>query len=128
MKNVDYSFPKSERLRKLKYIQQLFSEGKSVQSYPLKMIYCPIESDLESQFQVLVSVPKRGFKRAVHRNRIKRLIRESYRLQKHFLGEITCEKYALAIIFIGKEIPDYDLIFRKVMRCFEKFGEEIKTQ
>ncbi|GET45598.1 ribonuclease P protein component [Capnocytophaga felis] len=128
MKNADYSFPKSERLRKLKHIQQLFSEGKSVQSYPLKMIFLSVEDNLESQFQVLVSVPKRGFKRAVHRNRIKRLIRESYRLQKHFLSEITSEKYVFAIIFVGKEMPEYDLIFRKIMGCFEKFGEEIKAQ
>lgn len=121
---MSYSFPKSERLRKLKHIQALFSHGKSIQSYPLKMIFLPLEDDLESQFQVLVSVPKRGFKKAVHRNRIKRLIRESYRLQKHYLQEITTGKYAFAIIFIGKEMPDYNLVYEKMMLCLKKIIKE----
>lgn len=124
-KSNNFSFPKSEKLCKLKYIQQLFSEGKSVQNYPLKMIYFPLENDLESQFQVLISVPKRQFKKAVHRNRIKRLIRESYRLQKHFLSEATSEKYVIALIFTGKEMADYQTIYKSVSACFEKFEKAI---
>ncbi|GIM54724.1 hypothetical protein CAPN005_13710 [Capnocytophaga cynodegmi] len=89
------------------------------------MIYFPLENDLESQFQVLISVPKRQFKKAVHRNRIKRLIRESYRLQKHFLSEATSEKYVIALIFTGKEMADYQTIYKSVSVCFEKFGKAI---
>lgn len=121
----DFSFPKAEKLCKLKSIQRLFSEGKSVQSFPLKMIYMPMQHSESVQFQLLISVPKRSFKKATDRNRIKRLIRESYRLQKHFLQKHTTEQYALAFIFTGKEMPDYELVSKKVMRCFEKFLETL---
>lgn len=82
---MSYSFPKSEKLCSKKRIEKLFRQGNSVQSFPLKMIFVRVD-DLPEQipFQVMVSVPKRHFKRAVHRNRIKRLLRESYRLQKSF--------------------------------------------
>lgn len=123
MKDKSYSFPKSEKLCRLKLIQTLFSEGKSVQSYPLKMVFIPANYPEDVQFQLLISVPKRIFKKAVHRNRVKRLIRESYRLQKHFLQQITPQKHALALIFIGKELLEYDLIFKSTKRCFEKFAE-----
>ena len=123
----NYSFPKAEKLCKHKYIQQLFAEGDSVQSYPLRLVFTPIPT-LEVPFQMLVSVPKRSFKRAVHRNRLKRLIRECYRLQKHTLSTITSEPYALAFVYIGKEIADYPLIYQKVTRCFEKFQAKLKGE
>ena len=126
-KNINFSFPKLEKLCKLAYIEKLFSEGKSLQGYPLKIIYVPIDNNKNVTFQVLVSVPKRSFKKAVHRNRIKRLIRESYRLQKHMLEGITKEKYALAIIFTGKEVVDYQTIFKSTATCLEKFKEVILT-
>ncbi|MDO5105781.1 ribonuclease P protein component [Capnocytophaga sp.] len=122
-----FSFPKSEKLCKLAHIQQLFSEGESVQSFPLKMIFTPIDG-LNVPFQLLVSVPKKGVKKANKRNRIKRLIRESYRLQKHFLVQNTSQSYALALIFTGKEMPDYELISQKVIRCFEKFTEAVNQK
>ncbi|WP_259343320.1 ribonuclease P protein component [Capnocytophaga canis] len=124
-----FCFSKEEKLCKLEHIQKLFSEGKSVQSFPLKFLYIPIEKRRENtQFQLLISVPKRNFKKAVDRNRIKRLIRESYRLQKHQLATFTNEKYALAFIFTSKDMPTYDLIFNKVNRCFEKFAQVLETQ
>lgn len=119
-----YTFPKSEKLCKFGYIQQLFSEGKSVQSYPLKMIYLPV-NELDTKFQLLISVPKRNFKKAVFRNRIKRLIRENYRLEKHVFAEKIPQKLLLAIIFTGKELPDYQLINKKLVHCFEKLENEI---
>ena len=119
-----FSFPKSEKLCKRKLISQLFAEGKSVQSYPLKMLFLPVK-ELDVQFQLLITVPKRSFKKAVLRNRIKRLIRENYRLQKHLLKEKTSEKFIFAIIFTGKELPDFKLIEKKLVECFDKFEKEM---
>lgn len=123
---MSYSFPKSEKLCSKKRIEKLFRQGNSVQSFPLKMIFVRVD-DLPEQipFQVMVSVPKRHFKRAVHRNRIKRLLRESYRLQKSFLLENTAKKYALAILYTDKEIPDFNLIYDKLRSCLNKFIEKV---
>ena len=72
---------KNEKLKSQKAIEQLFAEGKSVSAYPLRMVYL----DNQSQLKVGVSVSKRNFKLAVHRNRVKRLLREGYRLNKNLL-------------------------------------------
>lgn len=128
MNTKRFSFPKSEKLCKLAYIQKLFSEGESVQSFPLKMIFTPIDFRPNVPFQLLVSVPKKGVKKANKRNRIKRLIRESYRLQKHFFVPNASQSYAVALIFTGKEMPDYELISQKVMRCFEKFTQAVNQK
>ncbi|MDO5608132.1 MAG: ribonuclease P protein component [Capnocytophaga sp.] len=114
-----YVLPKKERLCSRTLIRQLFAEGKSVQSYPLKMLYLPCET-LPS-WQVLVSVPKRNFKRAVHRNRIKRLLRENYRLTKHSINSLFTGNYIIAFIYLGKEMPDFSLVENKMNACIEKW-------
>lgn len=123
----DFSFPKSEKLCKRKQIQLLFAEGKGVQSYPLKCIYLVV-NELDGNSKVLVSVPKRNFKRAVDRNRIKRLLREAYRLQKCQWRQKISAKFMIAIIFTGKEMPDYELVQRKMMSCLDKIEKEITGQ
>lgn len=83
MKNT---LPKQERLASRSCIEDLFSNGESFSIYPFRILYCfsPGESP---GVRILFSVPKKKFKKAVERNRIKRLCRESYRIQKHELLE-----------------------------------------
>ena len=99
--------------------------------YPLRLVWRPMERR-RSDFpvQMTVSVSKKRFKRAVDRNRIKRLVREAYRLQKpqlyEQLGE-TDEQLAWMIIFVGKEMPEYRRV-EKAMRklrtkFFRQYGE-----
>ncbi|MDO4881220.1 MAG: ribonuclease P protein component [Capnocytophaga sp.] len=110
------TFPKREKLCSYSDIQQLFSEGKSIKNFPLKLLFFPIEKEIT---QVLISVPKRNLKKSVQRNRVKRLIRESYRLQKSlFLNEKGT--FALAFIYIGKEICS----FSQIMETMKQLGEE----
>ncbi|MDR0574116.1 MAG: ribonuclease P protein component [Tannerella sp.] len=80
-------FPKSERLFLKKDIDRLFNSGQSFISYPLRVVYLSDVGDNSSQsgISVLVSVPKKRIKRAVKRNRIKRLIRETFRLNKRVI-------------------------------------------
>ena len=101
-------FPKTERLCNYHSIQALFKEGKSIKKYPLKLIYLPLDKALTPS-QVLISVPKKKLKRAVDRNRIKRLIRESYRMEKHQLSSVD-RSFSLAIIYMGQELTTYNQI------------------
>jgi ribonuclease P protein component len=80
-----FSFRKDEILRKKKLIDRLFTEGSTFYIYPFKIFWLEIPLDTPNPAQILISVGKRSFKRAVDRNRIKRQIREVYRLQKHEL-------------------------------------------
>ncbi|MEM7109019.1 MAG: ribonuclease P protein component [Bacteroidota bacterium] len=112
MKNT---FKKAERLSKKKHIQELFDQGSSFYLYPFKILYFPSAGlDPEPEFhQVLISVPKRNFKRAVDRNRLKRRIREAYRLNKSLLAD--SEKLLIAYIYTSKEILAYAEIEKKLI-------------
>ena len=116
-----YTFSKREKLCKRTHIQQLFAEADSLSSYPLRLLYAPIPA-LEAPYQLLISVPKRQFKRAVHRNRLKRLIREGYRLQKHMLPQLK-QPYALALIYIGREELLYQTIYQSVGELMRRLGD-----
>lgn len=104
MKNT---FKKAERLNRQKHIQELFQKGSSFYLYPFKTIYLP-SAHLDPApgcHQILISVPKRLFKRAVDRNLLKRRIREAYRLNKSLLG--NSEKLLIAYIYTSKTILAY---------------------
>lgn len=116
-----FTFNKKDRLKSKKLIDQLFAEGKSVTAYPLRMVYIGTTFDDGSLVKAGVSVSKRSFKKAVDRNRIKRLLRESYRLNKYnYFNNITTP-FALMILYIGKEKPSFEYIETKMDQLFEKF-------
>jgi len=113
MKTVERNlFPKNERLCLQKNIDRLFATGKSFISYPLRIIYlsAPENNASESGISVLVSVPKKRIRQAVARNRIKRLIRESYRLNKNDVSS-ACkqngEPLHLAFLYLGNDVKKY---------------------
>jgi ribonuclease P protein component len=114
-----FTLGKNERLKSRKAIEQLFKEGKNFAVTPFRIYYSPAPFAL--QFGVGVST--RNFKKAVDRNRIKRLMREAYRLQKSNLQLSLNEKQKglnLFFIYTGKELPDYKLVSDKVNIILEK--------
>lgn len=122
MKNF---FKKEERLCNKRLINALYQSGSSFILYPYKVIFYPTD-ELGVPVQVLISVPKRRFKRAVDRNLLKRRIREAYRLQKNnllypFLGD---GHILLSIQYIGNKIENYDLISKKMTALFLKLQDE----
>lgn len=112
-----HSFKKEERLCNIKLIEKLFHDGSSFLVYPFRIVWLPEDLNSDTPVQVLISVPKKRFKRAVDRNLIKRRIREIYRLHKSedlfpFLNEHSV-KFLLAVNYIGNEIGDYAFMEKK---------------
>lgn len=118
---MDRSFPRKEKLKSRKLIETVFSEGAAVSKYPLKLVYLSATLPEEVPVQVAVSVPKRRFKKAVDRNRIKRLMRESWRLQKsQWIPELK-SPYAFMFIYTGKELPEQQELSKKMQQLMQKF-------
>lgn len=117
MKNT---YPKSERLKSKYIIDALFSKGKSVSKYPLRLVYMPLEA-CDEPIKMGVSVSKKHFKKAVDRNYFKRVLRETYRLNKHLLLDNTEKPYAYMFMYQSKDRLSYEEINTKTLQLFEKF-------
>lgn len=115
---------KSERLSSQKQIQALFTEGKSFSASPFVIRYSKLADQSVPSHQVLVSVSKRNFKRAVDRNRLKRQIREAYRLNKHLLLNPT-DKYAIAYIYTFKKMIPYKDLENKLIESLSRLQAEL---
>lgn len=116
----NFSLLKTERLCREKEIQELFQRGSSFHLYPLRVIYLP-QSAPDLPHQALFSVPKRNFKRAVDRNKLKRRMREAYRLNKGRLPPMPTRK--LAFVYIGTELATFDTIQKSLLRALEKIAQ-----
>ena len=119
---------KSERLNKKKIIEKVFAGGsRSFSIFPLRVVWLPVE-ELDSQASILVSVSKRRFKRAVKRNRVKRQIREAYRLNKQplldTLSTVNC-RLAIAFIYLADELIDSSVIESKIKIALARISEKI---
>ena len=120
-----YTFHKEERICSHKVLEELFSgRHKSITAFPIRAIYMTTE---EEGVSVLMSVSKKFFKRAVHRNRVKRQMREAYRLNKQL---INLQKGGLRIAFLWRtnEILQTEKVFAKMQSLLQRIGEEVSTR
>jgi ribonuclease P protein component len=124
--NKQFTLGKDERLKSRKLIEQLFSEGRRFAVSPFRVFYLFIKPEAGSTKKLLqcgVAAGSKSFKKAVDRNRIKRLTKEAYRLQKKELAAaMTDNKQALLLFFVftGKEVPDFILVKEKIAVILNK--------
>jgi len=123
-----HTFPKQERLSGLDEIDRLFKTGDSVSIPPLKVLYAYPTDLVPVPVRVLITVPSRKFRRAVDRNRIRRKIREAYRLNKDSLVRRNIQagsRMLLGFIYIGDEPdPDYSLVENSLIRCLGRLEKK----
>jgi ribonuclease P protein component len=120
---MDFSYPKTEKLKSKKIIDLLFSEGKSVSKYPLRLVYIQHDFEENIPLKMGVSVSKKYFKNAVDRNYYKRLLRETYRLNKPLLIENLETKYCFMFFYQTNDRLSYSEINEKTIQLFEKFNK-----
>ena len=125
---MKFTLGKKERLKSKKLIGRLYSEGNSVKAFPLRMVYLQTEHTSDFPAQVGVSVAKRNFKKAPDRNRLKRLMRETYRLQKEIVYLNLDKPHVFMISYIGKEEKPYEELFSKMDKLLNLFIEEVKNK
>ncbi len=121
-----FTYPKNEKLKSKRTIDLLFSEGKSVSKYPLRLVFVENPSEEKELIKMGVSVSKKYFKHAVDRNYFKRVLRECYRLNKHILIENIEKPYAFMFFYQSKDRLTYHEINDKTIQLFKKFVENVK--
>lgn len=125
---MSFKYPKTEKLKSKKLIEKLFEKGKSVSSYPVKLIYLKTPLPEDVKIQAGVAVPKKKFKSAVKRNRIKRLLRESYRLNKPLVFNNIEGNYAFLFLYLGKDMPQYKDVEKSMVALLQKFIKQVTDE
>ena len=118
---MNFTYPNHEKLKSKTTIDSLFSEGKSVSKYPLRLVYVENTEPNAEVIKMGVSVSKKYFKKAVDRNYFKRILRETYRLNKAILLENNEKKYAFMFFYQTKDRLSYQEIELKTKQLFQKF-------
>lgn len=125
---MNFTYPKAEKLKSKTTIDLLFSKGKSVAKYPLRLVYIAGDFGENVPIKIGVSVSKKHFKSAVDRNYFKRVLRETYRLNKHLLIENRSQPYAMMFLYQTKDRLTYEEINKKTIQLFEKFIVAVKIE
>ena len=129
--NKLYTLRKSERTCSKIAIDNLFKGGhsRSLSAFPIRVVYLVSDTPQQEQCQIMVSVPKKCFKRAVKRNRVKRQIREAYRLNKAIVTEEMKKhegKYlTMAFIWLDAELHDTDEIKSRMTNLLGRISERL---
>jgi ribonuclease P protein component len=122
-----FSYNKKEKLKSKKQLDKIFATGKSFTVFPLKIIYNLVDEQ-DNIIKTGVGVSSRFFKKAVHRNRIKRLLREAYRTEKqplHIYLNNKQKRLNVFLLFVDRSMPAYSLIKEKMKLCIERIIQEL---
>ncbi|MBR6655172.1 MAG: ribonuclease P protein component [Alistipes sp.] len=122
---MDKRLPKLEKLRSFGAIRRLFTEGRGGFVYPLRyVVYAEHSDNDEMSVEVLFSTPKKFLKRANKRNKVRRRMREAYRLNKHLLYTSEDPRMLhVALIYSSKEVIDFNTIENATKRILENLAK-----
>ena len=133
MEDQKYTLPKSKRLNSKNIIERLFAGGNhSFPAFPIRVVYMWIDPNEHenSPVSMLVSVPKKRFKRAVKRNHVKRQVREAFRLQQYLLADLLNEhpdkRLVLGFIWLDNQLHTTEEIHLKMKRLLLHIIEDMK--
>ena len=123
-----YTFAKEERVTGAKRVDAIFASGSSFISYPLRVVFMQHEQSPIPSCSILISVPKKRMKKAVHRNRVKRLVREAYRLNKKLTHDIDISEQSLdiAFIYVKDTASTYAEIEKAMLKALKQIAIRIK--
>jgi len=126
-----FTYNKKEKLKSRKQLEALFSKGKTFLLFPVKVFYLLPETPLDNIVKTGVGASSRTFKKAVQRNRIKRLLREAYRLNKqplHQFLQTHNRQLVVFLLYIDKQLPKKNSIQPKMPVILEKLMSELSRQ
>ena len=127
MNQIRHTFPPEERLKGVREISGLFTEGQSFLVYPVKVVWKLTDSHQNVPVRAAFSVSKKNFKKAVHRNILKRRMNEAYRLQKHQLVMAAGEKKMICMfVFIAREELPYPVIEKSITTAISRLGRNLR--
>lgn len=127
------TFSKEEKLCSTKAIDTLFAAGESFIAYPLRVVYIIYDESVaeDQRASVMISVSKRKFKRAVKRNRVKRMVREAYRLNKHGLTTLlqnNNKRIDIAFLYLKDELPEYSEIEKSILKTATILTDKVENK
>ncbi len=128
MESRRYSFTKEERLSLKRSIDLLFEKGRSFVAFPLRVVYLPLEETASVPVSVLISVSKKRIRRAVGRNRVKRLVREAYRVNKYGLVDSLSEEHRrmlVAFLYMDGEIHPFSGVEKAMVKAIRILREKV---
>lgn len=122
-----HTFSKTDRLKSQKQIEHLFAEGDSFTEFPFRVVWRLVDSP-EQPLQIAISVPKKKLPKAVSRNHMKRLLRESYRQRNEGLKKTLLEKgkqLQMMFIFLDTQLWDFTDLDNKISVTLERLQKEL---
>lgn len=128
MTEQNRTYPRSEKLKSRKLIQELFARGKSVSVAPVKCLFLQQPAGMTELIQTGVGVSARNFRKSVQRNRIKRMLREAYRNNNQSLHQALSNQptsLALFLLYLGKDMPEWSQLQAAVKSALEKLEKAL---
>ncbi len=123
-----FRLTKKEPITGERRIEALFARGRSFMAYPFRVVYLETSHPQSPQLSVLISIPKKRVKAAVDRNRMKRLFREAYRLNKHLLTAVATPltgQMEVAFIYVKDELCDFSSVEKGVRKALKELTQQI---